>query len=90
MSAFSEIYDCRIITVLGTFLTAIGFVLSYFAENVLTLYLTFGLLGGIGFGFVFLPAIVTVGQYFDSKRATATGVAVCGSGEDEQDEWVIQ
>lgn len=80
VSAFSEIYDCRIITVLGTFLTAIGFVLSYFAENVLTLYLTFGLLGGIGFGFVFLPAIVTVGQYFDSKRATATGVAVCGSG----------
>ncbi|XP_023213095.1 uncharacterized protein LOC111615885, partial [Centruroides sculpturatus] len=39
-----------------------------------------GLLGGIGFGFIFLPAIVTVGFYFDQKRALATGIAVCGSG----------
>lgn len=35
---------------------------------------------GIGFGFVFLPAIVTVGYYFESRRAFATGIAVCGSG----------
>jgi hypothetical protein len=35
---------------------------------------------GIGFGFIYLPAIVTVGYYFESKRAFATGIAVCGSG----------
>lgn len=38
------------------------------------------LFSGIGFGFVFLPAIVTVGYYFEKKRAFATGIAVCGSG----------
>lgn len=35
---------------------------------------------GIGFGFIYLPAVVTVGYYFEKKRAFATGLAVCGSG----------
>lgn len=35
---------------------------------------------GVGFGFIYLPAIVTVGYYFEKKRAFATGIAVCGSG----------
>jgi len=35
---------------------------------------------GVGFGFIYLPAIVTVGYYFETKRAFATGIAVCGSG----------
>ena len=29
---------------------------------------------------IYLPAIVSVGYYFTSKRAFATGIAVCGSG----------
>jgi len=35
---------------------------------------------GIGFGLIFLPAIVSVGFYFESKRSFAMGIAVCGSG----------
>ncbi len=35
---------------------------------------------GMGFGLMYLPAIVIVGFYFDKKRALATGLAVCGSG----------
>lgn len=29
---------------------------------------------------MYLPAVVCVGYYFESKRAFATGIAVCGSG----------
>jgi len=29
---------------------------------------------------VYLPAIVSVGYYFEKKRALATGISVCGSG----------
>jgi predicted MFS family arabinose efflux permease len=29
---------------------------------------------------IYLPAIVTVGHWFDKKRAFATGLAVCGTG----------
>ena len=35
---------------------------------------------GVGFGLMYLPSIVTVGYYFDKKRAFATGIATCGSG----------
>lgn len=35
---------------------------------------------GIGFGLIYLPAIVHVGYYFEKKRALATGLAVAGSG----------
>ena len=35
---------------------------------------------GFGFGMIYLPSIVSVGYYFERKRAVATGIAVCGSG----------
>jgi MFS family permease len=44
------------------------------------LMLTYGVMGGIGFGMIYLPAVVAVGYYFESKRSLATGIAVCGSG----------
>lgn len=42
--------------------------------------LTYGVMGGIGFGMIYLPAVVCVGYYFEKKRSLATGIAVCGSG----------
>ena len=35
---------------------------------------------GLGFGMIYLPAIVMVGYYFESKRAIAMGISVSGSG----------
>lgn len=29
---------------------------------------------------MYLPAVVAVGYYFETKRSLATGIAVCGSG----------
>lgn len=34
----------------------------------------------MGFGLIYLPAIVSVTTYFEKKRSLATGIAVCGSG----------
>ena len=35
---------------------------------------------GFGFGLIYLPAIVSVANYFEKRRSFATGLAVCGSG----------
>ena len=35
---------------------------------------------GVGFGLIYVPAIVAVGFYFEKKRSLAMGIAVCGSG----------
>lgn len=37
-------------------------------------------LSGLGFGLIYLPAIVSVTIYFEKYRSLATGIAVCGSG----------
>jgi MCP family monocarboxylic acid transporter-like MFS transporter 14 len=42
--------------------------------------LTIGVIVGFGFGLIYVPAIVSVGYYFDKKRSLAIGIAVCGSG----------
>ncbi|CAF5129565.1 unnamed protein product, partial [Rotaria sp. Silwood1] len=34
----------------------------------------------LGFSLMYLPAIVSVGFYFEKKRTFAMGIAVCGSG----------
>lgn len=39
------------------------------------------LFAGVGFGLMYLPSIVIVNFYFLRRRALATGIAVCGSGE---------
>lgn len=55
-------------------------ILSVFAKNVFTLYITIGFGTGFGFGMIYLPAIVSVTTYFERLRSLATGIAVCGSG----------
>jgi hypothetical protein len=40
------------------------------AVNVPMLLLTYGVVGGFGLGLIFLPAVVCVGHYFESKART--------------------
>ncbi|KAF7488829.1 Monocarboxylate transporter 12-B [Sarcoptes scabiei] len=80
VSSLANRFGCRFVTILGAIIACIAFSLSTVAPNIETLYITYGFLGGVGMGMIFLPAIVSVGYYFTSKRAFATGIAVCGSG----------
>ena len=73
-------FGCRSVAMAGSVLASTGFMLGSFAPNLELLILTYGVLGGLGFGMIYLPSIVSVGYYFEKKRAMATGIAVCGSG----------
>lgn len=78
--ALSDIYGCRVVVVAGAVISSVGFIISAFATSVPYLYFSYGLLGGLGFGLMFLPAGVCVIQHFTKRRALANGIAVCGSG----------
>lgn len=80
VSALANKYGFRTVTIIGSIIGAIAFAVSYFATSVEYLYLTYGILGGIGFCMVYMPAVLTVGFYFERWRALATGLALCGSG----------
>jgi len=73
-------FGCRPVCMVGAVLSWIAFSVSTLSTNVGMLMITYGIIGGFGFGLIYLPAIVSVGFYFESKRALATGISVCGSG----------
>jgi len=73
-------FGCRPVCMVGAVLSWIAFSVSTLSVNVGMLMITYGIIGGFGFGLIYLPAIVSVGFYFESKRALATGISVCGSG----------
>lgn len=80
VSACVNRYGCRKMAMFGSVFAAVAFFISTFSPTMPVLIVTYGMLGGIGFGFVYLPAIVMVGYYFEKRRALATGIACCGSG----------
>jgi len=73
-------FGCRPVCMVGAVVSWIAFSVSTLSVNVGMLMVTYGVIGGLGFGLIYLPAIVSVGFYFESKRALATGISVCGSG----------
>ncbi|XP_063891500.1 monocarboxylate transporter 3 [Helicoverpa armigera] len=79
-SALANKYGFRKVSISGSVIAFIGFAISYYATSPLYLYITYGLIGGFGVCLIFMPAVLTVGFYFEKWRALATGIALCGSG----------
>ncbi|CAD5120289.1 DgyrCDS8865 [Dimorphilus gyrociliatus] len=79
-SALTNKFGCRSVCVTGSIFTSASFLIASFSPNIQILILTYGLMGGIGFGLIYLPSVIAVSYYFDRKRALATGIAVCGAG----------
>uniref|UniRef100_A0A1I7T1L6 MFS domain-containing protein n=1 Tax=Caenorhabditis tropicalis TaxID=1561998 RepID=A0A1I7T1L6_9PELO len=79
-SSFVNVFGIRPVAIGGGILSSTAFVMSRFATEPWQFYLIFGVLGGIGFGCMYLPSIVVLSTYFAKKRSVATGIAVCGSG----------
>ncbi|XP_060584274.1 monocarboxylate transporter 13-like [Ruditapes philippinarum] len=80
VAALVNRFGCRKIGLVGTVVSFSGFVASSFARSLYVMYITFGLLGGLGFGMMSMPMVVTLARYFDKRLALASGIAAMGSG----------
>ncbi|KAH9504477.1 hypothetical protein Btru_062878 [Bulinus truncatus] len=80
VSILTNRFGCRRIIIIGSLIASAAFIGSAFSQNVTTLIVVYGFIGGFGFGMMYLPSVVAVSLYFESKRALATGICVCGSG----------
>jgi len=65
----------RALLSLGGALTGLSWVLAARASTIVGLYLTYGLLGGIGTGIVYIGVIGHMVQWFPDRRGFATGIA---------------
>src|SRR5262245_27248627 len=70
----------RALLSVGGALTGLSWVLAARATTLTGLYLTYGLLGGIGTGIVYVGVIGHMVQWFPDRRGFATGVVAAGYG----------
>jgi OFA family oxalate/formate antiporter-like MFS transporter len=76
----SDKYGPRIIVAIGSIILGIGFVMSGYVSSKGGLYITYGLIAGLGGGMVYLPPIATAPKWWPDRKALATGFAVVGLG----------
>ncbi len=70
----------RLLLSIGVLITGLSWVLAAQASSLTMLYLTYGLLGGIGTGIVYIGVIGHMVQWFPDKRGFATGMVAAGYG----------
>jgi MFS transporter, OFA family, oxalate/formate antiporter len=71
----------RVIATVGGILYGLGVLLAAFAApNIFILYLTLGIIGGIGIGLGYIVALAMLIKWFPDRRGFITGLAVAGFG----------
>jgi MFS family permease len=73
-------FGSRPFAVAGMILTGLGLAAASAAENLLQVYLAYGLGVGLGVGCAYVPAIGAVQRWFIRRRGFASGLAVSGIG----------
>lgn len=71
----------RVVALTAGFLYGLGIFLAGFsANNLLWLYLSYGVIGGIGLGLGYIVPVAVLLKWFPDKRGLITGIAVGGFG----------
>jgi len=70
----------RLLLSAGAVLTGLSWVLAAKATTITGLYVTYGVLGGIGTGIVYVGIVCHVAQWFPDRRGLATGLVAAGYG----------
>ena len=75
-----ERFGPRLLLSAGAVLTGASWVLAAQAGSVLGIYLTYGLLGGIGTGIIYVGVVGLMVQWFPDRRGFAAGMVAAGYG----------
>jgi OFA family oxalate/formate antiporter-like MFS transporter len=70
----------RIVALTGGVLYGLGVFLASFTHNLSWLYISYGLIGGIGLGFGYIVPVAVLVKWFPDRRGLITGIAVGGFG----------
>ncbi|KAL7989602.1 hypothetical protein Chor_012268, partial [Crotalus horridus] len=68
----------RLVVMIGGLLVCSGMVAASFAHTLVEMYISIGIVSGLGYCFAFLPTVTILSQYFDKKRSLVTAVASTG------------
>ncbi len=77
---FNNRFGPRVVATVGGVCYGLGLVLAGLAPNLFILYLTYGILGGIGLGLAYIVPLAMLIKWFPDRRGFITGLAVAGFG----------
>ncbi|XP_062331653.1 monocarboxylate transporter 7-like isoform X2 [Osmerus eperlanus] len=66
------------VVMIGGFLLAVGTITTGFTTSVNQMYITTGIIAGLGYCLTFLPTVTILSQYFTRRRSLVTAVASTG------------
>src|ERR1700681_1870785 len=75
-----ERFGPRLLLSAGAILTGASWVLAAAASSLPALYATYGILGGIGTGIIYIGVVGHMVRWFPDKRGLATGLVAAGYG----------
>ncbi len=75
-----ERFGPRLLISIGAALSGLSWILAASASSLFTLYLTYGVLGGIGTGIIYVGVIGLMVRWFPDRRGLAAGVVAAGYG----------
>ncbi|KAF3704096.1 Monocarboxylate transporter 6 [Channa argus] len=78
-SVLVERLGCRATVIFGGVLSGLGMVASSFTQSIAELYVTAGVITGLGFCFSFQPAVAILGHYFVRRRVFANAMSSTGT-----------
>jgi len=70
----------RLLIAAGTALSGLSWVLAAYAGSIATFYLSYGLVGGIGTGIVYIGVVGQMVRWFPDHRGLAAGTVAAGYG----------
>lgn len=79
-STLIKYYPYQYVILVGSFIQSGGLIGASFTTRIWQLYLTQGILQGLGISMVFIPANAALPQWFKKRRGIANGLFTAGSG----------
>ncbi|MEE6511813.1 hypothetical protein FKM82_018618 [Ascaphus truei] len=72
-------FGCRPVMLVGGLFASLGMICASFCTSIITIYLTAGVITGLGLALNFQPSLIMLNRYFDKRRPLANGLAAAGS-----------
>ncbi|XP_014871293.1 monocarboxylate transporter 4 isoform X1 [Poecilia latipinna] len=72
-------FGCRPVMMVGGLFASLGMILASFSTSIIHIYLSTGVITGLGLALNFQPSLIMLNRYFNLKRPLANGLSAAGS-----------
>ncbi|KAK2884952.1 monocarboxylate transporter 7-like [Channa argus] len=77
-SVMTNRFGFQLVVMAGGLLISLGTIATSFTTSINQMYITYGLIAGLGYCLTFLPTVTILSQYFTRRRSLVTAVASTG------------